>query len=236
MKTRLILPLILATLAIARPGDAAVGTVDLSWDTCASVVGENTTVTPGQYSLYVSELGNNQFTTGYQVRIIYSDAQQLVPDAWRFDPQGCQWPVLATMDHTAPASVSKACPSMDQGANSLQIKDVNFTPQTDPYSVNTMRIVFANAYPLGVTAIGTIRYFLTRILFDHTYSVVGAGEPTQTCGGFETTMTFRLTVAEFIDVNGVAQNFNPGNSVVTFNAGVPARATSWGSIKSQYRN
>ena len=232
--------MILGALATAGTSQAANGTVDLSWDVCSPPVTDKTTTAPGTYMMVASELGNDMFTTGYQIRAIYGDDTQNVPDAWRFDAAGCQGTGFVTLNHLPPAALSKVCPPFQQTAASLQIKDVAFTPPTDPYSVNTMRIVLANAYPSGVTANPATRYFLISAIFDHTFSVVGAGTPGSTCGGFEKSICIKLSVAEFIDSNGAAQNFGRGNSVLTFNGAaacpaIPTRQQTWGQIKGQYR-
>jgi len=234
-------------LALADPVSAAVGTALMSWDACTPAVDNKNMTDPGPYSIFVSLLGNDMWTTSYQVRAIYADGNQTVPDAWRFDPEGCQGSNFVTIDHRPPAALSKTCPPMDQYVNSIQIKNVNFTPFTDPYSTTTMRILLANAYLAGAQAEAATRYFLAGFTFDHASSVAGAGTPTQTCGGFESSMCFKLTVVEVYDESNNGGYpiplgaWNTGSRVVTFNGGsaclaIPARATTWGTIKSQYRN
>ena len=88
------------------------------------------------------------------------------------------------------------------------------------------------------------RYFLERIQFDMNAAVVGPGTPDVTCGGLEVPMCFALTYATWVDLAGNEIPFNRSNPspAVTFNGPipcpwvVPAKATTWGSIKSQYRN
>jgi hypothetical protein len=240
MRTLLSGMTMVATLAIAGASQAAVGTVDLSWDACSPVVVDKASAAQGVYSLYASELGNDILTKAYEVRVLYADDTQAVPEAWQFNPAGCQGTPLVTMQHLAPASVVKSCPSFQQSTQSLQIKDIAYTPPSDPNPTTTMRIVLANSYPAGATAIGTQRYFLMGVQFDHLFSVVGAGTPGETCGGFEKSICFKLTRAAFIDANGDEVQFSRGNQVVTFNGAaacvaVPARSKTWGQIKGQYR-
>ena len=237
---------VLAALAVAGTGYAANGVVDMSWDNCSPIVQDKTTTTAGVYSIYVSELGNDTFHRGHQVRVIYADQTASVPDAWRFDPVGCQGTAFVTLDHTAPAAVVKTCPSFSQTAGAVAVKNVDFTDVNDPYALTTMRVVVASGYSDGATAIPTTRYFLASFKFDHTFSVVGATTPGSTCGGFEGSVCFKLTTATYADAALVETSFDravaPGAPLfVTFNGpagcgGVPAKPTTWGSIKGQYRH
>jgi hypothetical protein len=236
---------ILATIASAGASQAAVGTVDLSWDGCTPVIADRTSTPPtadNKYTVFASETGNDQQTSGYQINFIYGSATAGVPDAWDFSPDGCQGSPLATLAWLPPAALSKSCPAFQQTAASLQITSVNESPPADPYAVSLMRVVLANAYPTGVTANPALRYFLMSAAFDHTFSVVGPGSAGATCGFFETAMCFKLSKAAYIELStGFEVPFNRGNSVLTFNGttacgGVPAKPTTWGKIKGQYRN
>jgi hypothetical protein len=230
---------VLAALACAGVSQATNGTVDLSWDQCSPVIVDKTSTGPGPFTMIASESGLDQALTGYEIRVIYGDANQFVPEAWQFNAAGCQGSGFVTLNQLPPAALSKVCPPLQGAAASLQIKDVAFTPPSDPYATTTMRIVLANAFPSGNTPTGG-RYFLMSAVFDHTFSVAGPGTPGSTCGGYETPICFKLSVSTWADINLVLNSFDRGNSVLTFNggaacAGVPARASTWGSIKGQYR-
>ena len=239
--------MVLAALAFTSTSWAANGTVEMAWNGCVGVQ-DITTTAAGQYSLYLSELGNDVPNNAYQVRVIYGDQTQNVPDAWRFDAAGCQGSSFITLDHLAPATVVKTCPSFQGALQSLQIKDCSFTPPVDPYATTTMRIVLANSYPAGVTPNPAQRYFLARFLFDHSFSVAGPTNPGVNCGGFDSPICFKLTTATYLDMSPQPQeisfdrNVAPGAPLfVTFNGGaacsaVPARPATWGAIKGQYRN
>ena len=221
---------ILSTLAVAGVSRAAIGTVDLSWDGCTGPV-DKTTTTPGIYNLFITELGHDQPHKAYDVRIIYGDATQNVPDAWRFDADGCEGTSLITQDVT-----SKLCPPFWQNApGALQIKKVEFSPPQDGYATTLMRILLANAYGEVNVVVPTTRYLLEVIKFDLSAAVVGAGSPPATCGGFEVPMNFKLTYAIWLDLAGNEIPFNRSRTTVSFNGVVPVRAETCGSIKSQYR-
>jgi hypothetical protein len=239
----------LAVLGFASTSQAADGVIDLSWNACAPVVQDITTTTPGQYSLYASVLGIDVAHQAYEVTLLYSNASSTVPDAWRFDPAGCQGSSFVTIDHLAPSVVAKTCPSFQGALQSVQVKDVAFVPPSDTgsgYLTTNMRISLYNAYPAGIPTTNPLtRYFLMRVLFDHTFSVVGPTTPGVNCGGFEESICFKLARANYLDLNGAEHPF--GRAVasgaplfVTFNgpagcAGVPAQPKTWGQIKNQYR-
>jgi hypothetical protein len=223
------------------------GTVDLSWNGCTPVVADRDTTglaaANNTVTIFASVLGANTPTSGYEVDFIYGDATANTPDAWDFSPAGCQGSGAVAMLPTPPAALSKSCPAFQQIAASLQIKDVNkVSASADPYAPNLIRVVFANAFPAGVTPIVTTRYFLASVTFDHTFSVVGPSSPGLTCGNFETAVCFKMSKAIYIEnVTGNEFSFLRGNSVLTFGGltacgGVPVKPTTWGKIKGQYRN
>jgi hypothetical protein len=233
--------MILSFLAFAGVSHAAIGTVDMTWDGCTGPVDKTTNVA-APYSIFVTVIGHDEGHKGYDVRIIYGNASQQVPDAWRFDANGCEGSSLVTMDFN-----SKACPRFQQNSsgNVGPITKVEFSPPFDPYPVTLMRALFAWVYSPDVTAVnpGT-RYLLVRIGFDLSQAVPGPGTPGITCGGFEEPMCFRLSNASFLDTNNVEKLFNRSNPMlaVSFNGAgvcpgaVPAKPATWGSIKGQYRN
>jgi hypothetical protein len=233
---------LLSVLACAGTSEAANGTLSMTWDSCTGIV-DKPSGGAIAYSLYMSEIGVDQPHKAYEVRVIYGDVNQLVPDSWRFDAAGCQTSSGITIDHLAPSAVSKVCPSfMQTSAPSLQIKDVGFVPPSDPYASTLMRVVCANSYPNGVvSASGVQRYFLERILFDHTFSVVGPGTPGTDCGGFERPICIKVSRAAWLDLNGIETDFDrPTVTSATFVdatacPGVPVKPATWGKIKNQYR-
>jgi hypothetical protein len=228
-------------LALAvLPAQAANGIVSMNWDSCTGPI-QRASSGPITYSIFVSVLGIDVPHRAYDIRVLYGNLNDEVPDAWRFDVVGCQTPAALTMDPRPPNTDSKTCPAfMQQSTPSLQIKDANFVPPSQPYANTLMRLVLANSYPNGVLAVdpGT-RYHLARFVFDHMWSVSGPGTPGLTCGGFEQLMTFKLVYAIYLDLAANEFPFDratPQLLTVTWDGAVPARPRTWGQIKSQYRN
>ena len=239
---------VLAAVVFAGTSYAANGTVDMSWDNCTPIVQDKSTTTPGIYSWFISELGNDSNHQGHETRVIYGNQTQTVPDAWRFDATGCETSAFVTLDHTAPAAVSKTCPSFSQAAATVPVKDLAFSdPVNDPYAATTMRIVIASGYGAPVTANPAVRYFLGSATFNLTSAVVGAGDGVTTCGGLEQSICFKLTLATYYDATLLQEiSFDravaPGAPLfLTWNGptacpAVPVRPSTWGAIKGQYRN
>jgi len=232
---------ILGILAVAAVGQAANGTVDMTWDSCTGPV-DKTTPVGAPYQLFISEIGLDQVHTAYDVRFIYGNASQTVPDAWRFETGGCQDGLL-TID-----AASKTCPAFAQTANdsALQITRVEFSPESERYATTLIRVVFAKAYRnTPITPVPTTRYLLGRFSFDLSAAVAGPTDPGVTCGEFEEPMCFKLSTADWLtpwDVTQLEFPFERANPALSasFNGpsacpAVPARAKTWGSIKSQYR-
>jgi len=229
---------ILSTLLVSGVSRAADGVVSMTWDTCTGPVAKDIS-TPAIASILISVLGIDVPHKAYDVRVIYGDATQNVPDAWRFDASGCEGSSLVSQDVSG-----KACATF-QGLNSLQIKKVIFSPPSDPYAPTLMQVLLANSYNDGVLTVNpATRYFLEKINFDLSAAVTGAGDPPNTCGGFETPMCFKLSNATYLDMVGTEIPFGratPTVSVTAYNgtpadvcANVPAKAATWGQIKSQY--
>jgi len=230
---------ILSSLAVAGVSQAAIGTVDMTWDGCTGPVDKTTTVAQ-QWGLFITEIGHDEVQKAYDVRIIYGNATQTVPDAWRFDADGCEGGTVIFQDVT-----SKLCPPFSQNAaGALQIKKVEFSAIFEPYATTLMKVLLANAYANSpVTPVAGTRYLLERIGFDLTAAVPGAGSPPVSCGGYEQPMCFKLSYATWLDVNGAEIPFNRSSPTlsVSFNGpsacpAVPVQPKTWGAIKSQYRN
>jgi len=228
----------LAMLVCPGVSLAAPGTVNMTWDNCSGPV-DKTTTTPGLYALFITVIGHDQPQKAYDVRVVYGNASQTVPDAWRFDAAGCQSNGGIRQD-----VVSKLCPTFSQNAaGALQIRKVQFSQPPDPYAQTLMQILLANAYANVNTVNPSTRYLLERIEFDLGSAVVGAGSPPASCGGLGQSMCFQLSSASFLDLDGNEIPFNVSGLtlVASFNGpdacpGSSAQAKSWGSIKNQYRN
>jgi len=225
-------------VSVAGMSHAAVGTVDITWDGCTGPV-DKTTTTPGFYSIFITVIGQDQPTRAYDVRVVYGNAAQEVPDAWRFDADGCETTARIQQD-----ADSKECPPFGESAsNNFVIRSVRFTQPSDPYPQTLMQVLFAQSSAPGNAANPATRYLLERIRFDLNAAAAGEGSAT-TCGGLEQPMCFSLVHATFLDVDRNEIPFNRSRPMLTvsFNGppgecpwAAPARAATWGSLKDQYR-
>ncbi len=245
-----------AVLLLFLASDAAHagnGQILMTWgDTCTPLV-TNITPTAGPVSLMFSEIGNDQAHTAYQVRFVLAADSYIVPDAWRFDAEGCQGSPALTINHMPPASTVKSCPSFAGLGPSIQIKSFRRILPGETYDpLHVMRGVLANTYPEGFTTAAGTRYFLAQFVFDHTRSVVGATTPGVDCGGFEAPVCVQLLSGDPNLGAGASVWMRAGDgAVVPFDppdvpfvtiggpldcVAVPVRSTTWGAIKSQYRD
>src|SRR5258708_7976013 len=115
--------------------------VSLSWNSCTGPT--NRTVSPGDVvDLYVSVLGQSQAAPAYECTIIVGYLTNTVPDAWRFDPTGCEGSANLQINHLAPVAVAGTCPSFQGNLPSQQIKDFAYDPVSQ-----FARITLADGYP-----------------------------------------------------------------------------------------
>jgi hypothetical protein len=239
---RLVIPLVAAVGP--TPVLAAVGTVDLSWNSCAPIVVNRNFGGANPYLIFGSISGHDEPNMGYELRIVLGTALETTPDAWQFERDGCQGHQRFEFDHLPTPEVAGACPAFQGDGRSLQIKAFDTSaPQEGPYSPNLRRMWLVNVYPDVVTPSAGTRYFLARFQFDHLFSVTGPAYPGLTCGGLEESMCFVLTSARWLDSRLLTLDLGLGQSFLTFNNSgnsigcptVPVRNRTWGSIKSQYR-
>jgi hypothetical protein len=217
----------------------AAGSVSINWDTCVGP--QDKAVAPGSIvSLNMSVLGQSDPHQAYQVQLTLGSPGGL-KDAWRFDPAGCQGSSFITINHLAPAAISKACPTFQGSFASVQVKDYSYDALT-----GKARLSLYNAYPPNnsVQINPAVRYFLGGVTFDHTFSVVGPGTPAETCGGVEAPVCVHITSATWLTPAGVEIPWAISQEFVTANdpqnlshcpGATPATTTTWGSLKNQYR-
>ena len=242
MKRGILALAVLAAIALADPAEASpgVGVVSIAVDGCTGPF--ERTVLPGEsLSIFASVIGHSQASTAYQVSLVYG-VQPGTPllDAWRFDAAGCQGPGRLTMDHLTPSG--KACPNFFGAAATEQTKVIDYNPATG--TASTQIAVRLNA---GSNAPNPAqRYFLGRWRFDHAASVEGPGTPGVSCGGLEQPICFFSRSASWTGENGVEQPWVRGTEFVAAQGHpncpcaadpcpVPARNSTWGAIKGQYR-
>src|SRR5207237_4823226 len=136
MRTLLLKIGILSSLAVAPVSQAANGTVDINWDSCTGPV-DKTTAVGAPYELFISEIGLDQVHIAYEVRFVYGNESQAVPDAWRFDADGCEGGLLIIN------ALSKSCPPFAQTANgsAIRITRIDFSQPYEPYPTTVLSVI-----------------------------------------------------------------------------------------------
>jgi len=237
-------PLVLAvTLLFAGSGAgrAAATTLDLTWDSCTGPVAR--TVVPGTFArILVSALGQAEPHKGYEFSLTVADVDGTLPDAWRFDAEGCQGPGRISIDHLVPSAVGKTCPSFQGASASFQVKSFTLAGADPDLPPGSGLILLRNTYPAGnYSSASTVRYMLGSILFDHFDSVNGTATEPGTCGSLERGVCTAVLPARsfYVTPDDRVVPFTIGNGSVTANGGacspVPASSSSWGQIKAVYR-
>jgi len=223
--------------------------VSLSWNSCVGPT--NRSVAPGDVvDLYVSVLGQNQTAKSYECIILVQYTTRDVPDAWRFDPTGCEGPENLQINYLAPVAVAGTCPSFQGNLSSVQIKDYSYDV-TSAFA----RITLADSYPQpsfeGGNPAATDpaqRYFLEDVHFDMRNATTGSTPPDlSSCGGVGRPVCFWLSDAEWIDLSNDDLVWPVASPAVTANdptnstrcpglIPTASRPSTWGAIKDQYRN
>ena len=201
---------ILGTLAVAGVSQAAIGTVDMTWDSCTGPI-DKTSNGGGVYNLFVTVIGHDEVQTAYEFEFVYGNASQQVPDAWRFDADACEDGLL-TQD-----VISKGCPPFARTRGALVIKRVEFSPSFGNYPTTVMRVLLAYAIPSAQPRDSV--HARARQVRSELSSGPGARTPGVTCGGFEHPMCFQLSHAGWVDT--VERFFDRSDPVVSvsFNGG-----------------
>lgn len=243
---RHVLPL--ACLLSFLPLTVHAATIDLSWNACSPIVSVIDPATPGPVKLYASIIGMTELSQAYEVWIYIDDGNKQLPDAWRFDPDGCQGSSRVNIEYVPPAALANACPPLP-GAAHLVLKAFRNTPVLGPGEIcnptNDCTLPYAllaRTYsPSLVAPDPNQRYFLVSWEFDLTNSVVGENPGSEMCGGYERGMRIRIAPmrAGYITMapNEEVQ-FQRGQETVYFHGdmlAVPAVNATWGQIKGQYR-
>jgi hypothetical protein len=180
----------LALAAIAVPCWAS-PLIHLQWSACpASTWQENRNFTgPGNYRQVIVGSGFDQRITGYTLKIrglaanVYDGATDPPPNAWRFDPAGCQAGHLQ-------ASVSSAtCPTL--GGTSPSVTTSSSLDQNTLYV--TVEVRFPAVQPNPSTT-----YDILALDFDHLNSLIGPQGPSG-CGGADERMCFTIWEAHWFD-------------------------------------
>jgi hypothetical protein len=217
--------------------------MDLSWDACSPIV-VNKVPTAGPQTFFASAIGATVAHKAYQVWWVVGDANQTLPDAWRFDAAGCNGGFY-TFTSQPPTLLAKACPGfVPLATQQFTIPLFQLAPAPLGYATTLGNGFLAVSYPNGSTnTTPTQRYHLCQFLLDFTFAVNGPTNPGVDCGGFETPMCINTVRqrSSWLDTNNVETLFDIGNASLTVHSvagcpAIPARAATWGEIKGQYRN
>lgn len=229
---------VLALLSAALPAGAD-PTVRLSWDTCDPIVPNQDFTGPDVDLLVASATDISGSHIGYALGLIVLAADGApLPDAWRFDADGCFGADELYADHYA---VTKSCPVLITSNPSVGLGVFFDVPGNPPGSLSIRFLMVGDA----TTASPAVRYTLARIFFDHTRAVAGFGVPGETCGDAEIPVCIYLKEALLYPPDPPPVPMNLENAGITwqgahFGAGacmaaIPARPSTWGRMKALYR-
>jgi len=242
-----------ATVALSTAGWAQSPQAIMSWGTACPTITTNAVFPPvapqtNLYTLYIAahNLTAADANVGTDINLFYGRG---IADAWRFDDSGCQTGSQVLLNNNGN---TKACPAM-KGLNPLTI--TNFQLYTnEPSGQQRMNVRLAITYDNFTTAAG-VEYTMWNLVFDHSFSVVGAGSPGLTCGGAETPVCIAMTdptmpgysgfMSGVLALTGIEEPFtfaNPTDGYVTWNGTpglncpgvVPTEPSTWGKVKALY--
>jgi hypothetical protein len=239
------LALSILLLGVVANGAVADPVVDLSWNGCAGPI-DRAVAAGDKPELYASVLGQSQTSIGYTIKLRLS-TPSVYPDAWRFDPSGCEPFGTFQAGQDAPPPVAVSCPPLHGSVPSSLGKTFSYDGVNDAAAIE-----ISVGYPgnLGQGNPGATnpsqRYHLAVVRFDMTKGVTGPSSPAGFCGGLEKPMCITVTSAQWGDPAGVLHSWTLGNSSLTANdpqnsshcpgiGPTAAQRSTWGSIKSQYR-
>jgi hypothetical protein len=244
------------TLALATgcalPGlsPAATPVVALHWTDCAgpSNLDAGSTLTP---TLVVSAQGLQGTVLATQFAIYMHASGGGLPDAWRFDTNGC--PSVSWRAQLAGSG--RSCPLLEGAGLPNQLSSFRYLSDGGSFMRGELRFAEAFNAPAVATAPD---YVLAKIVFDLSAATLG-GTSADSCGCLGRPICFAIFDASYLDSQGAEQPFDSRFSDVTWNdlsgyacsaecfpydcvpdssclgAPTPARATSWGYVKGMYR-
>jgi hypothetical protein len=231
--TRILVTLLALTAAYAGTA-AAQPCARYSWNACETYVPNQMFGAPGIYKGVISLSGVSDPNVGTDSFLRMQPGP--IPDAWRFDENatGCNTPWDGGSNSTN-AAFSKNCPAM-KGLSPLA---------SSSYFVDANGVIMHLGYVFDTFApVGTTRYTIWNLNFDHSFSETGPGNPPSTCGGAEKGLNFYLELAVLRQSGGplpipVCDQIpgNPG-AAATWQGGVPpvpAQSATWGKLKGLYR-
>jgi hypothetical protein len=198
----------------------------------------------GIYNLVESEIGVGDANVAHDSNVHIGAFSGPIPDAWRFDDTGCQ---TGSQINIASSALSKACPLL-KGPAPLPITNFFVDPGTGEADIR-LSVAYDTFTPLGTT-----RYTLWQVQFNHSFSSAGPTPPDQsTCGGADLCENLNLTYAFLLTTANTHDNLTscdtdpaypagvfPGPSpagFATWNGGchpVAVQPSTWGHLKGLY--
>lgn len=228
-----------AALACAGASSAgAAGAIRIDWNNCPTSPVDKAIVPGDVVTFFVTLTGESATHIGYHVYVdIVPTTGGQLPDAWRFDQDGCQGPSFLKIGHRLAPQPSD-CLNFQGAAASSQQKLFLYDAVHGRAQV---RLV--NVYPqTPQVALPENRYFLMQVVFDHEFSVNGPGDPGATCGGLDQATCLAITSAAYHDTDDMDVPWTVERGVISANdptgacaGSTPVRARTWGLIKSLYR-
>lgn len=244
-----LLPLVL--LAVCLPIAASAQPLgSLSWGSCTPRVADAAFTGPGLYELFITmrNLDPADPVMGSELAFWIGPG---VPDAWRFDDAGCQTTSgLSYNQGPAPAE----CPYL-RGPNATNYVDVEYVTNvhklTDPRTYPRLRLHLISAHDAFTPAAG-VTYTLWHLVFDHRYSAAAEDDSDPaTCDGAGRALCVYIdptsdpvTLFSYLITRRYPYDFiyyYPDGNQVTWNhetgcpGAVPALPTTWGRLKTLYR-
>lgn len=205
------------------------------WDSCGSYQINKDFSGPDIYRQVVRGYGFQEPITGYTIRLhlqasnVYNYPSRPLPDAWRFDPNGCQGNRLIA------GAGGGGCPILGSGP---RLNDVTFEE-----SFGALDIILSVSHDLFVPSPETV-YSLWVLNYDHSYSVAGPQEPGFACGDADAQVCFVIEDGDWYDAQsnphpirfeccwGISWQEEPGLGCF---ADLPVEPSTWGAIKSAYK-
>jgi hypothetical protein len=212
---------------VAHANSAAAAPVGrISWDDCTPIVVNKSWAGPGIYVHVISSTGLENGTQS--VRYFVDTAA--FPDAWIFPDQD-----FPSWCHPVPGltALGTSCPAAP--VTSSQYHYIPWLTQPRGSYIVQIGLDPAASYDPGQ------RYTLCKISFDHSHSVVGYSPPSSgDCGDVERSVCFASGM--LVDLGDGPHQIAMDSEFVQWQAepgaicmgAVPARASTWGQIKSQY--
>jgi len=243
-----ILPIVAAAL-VARPEVASADPgITLQWNTCAGTASpiDQDWAGPGTYRLVVSAHGFTTPVSAYEVVLALGTGPSFtscygyngaVSPAWQFETGGCDAQRYAVNFVSAQGAPCPEIP-LTQTATIL-----DYSPATGSAFIErplTMAIASHNAAPTDPTR----TYLLMTVDFDLSHATVD-GDPTPgLCTGADEPACWSILQASYLDPANNELPFalfqtealwnTPGRTSCPGRCD-PARPTTWGAIKAQYR-